>query len=345
MMAETASRSPSREPAASAPRRLLKAANSALLKLQRRLGTRRVAGLGPVHLMIEPGAVCGLSCALCPTGRGELKLSKGLMPLEKYEEIVERLQGSLRRISLYNWGEPLLHPDILRMIEFSESRGIEVSLSSSLNHFPAGMPEGLVRSGLSELIVAIDGVRQSSYGRLRRGGSLRRVFRNLLGILQAKRSLRSAKPRLIWQFLVFRHNDAEVERAKALAARLSVEFRPLIGIVGGREAWCSERPPFGKAAFRREKLRMDHCSALWLGPVIHADGKVLPCCAVKDERHSCGNVFEQDFLEIWNNRKFQAARESVTGDPGGRGDDIPCAGCPYHPGRLRRIDERPASMI
>ena len=47
--------------------------------------------------------------------------------------------------------------------------------------------------------------------------------------------------------------------------------------------------------------------------VINWEGSVLPCCSVYSEKHSFGNIKEDSFRNIWNNKKYISARREVLG--------------------------------
>ena len=61
----------------------------------------------------------------------------GLMEFDKFTEVVNKIKKILQRtshVSLYSWGEPLLHPDIDKMVQYLHDRNIAVGLSSNLSH-------------------------------------------------------------------------------------------------------------------------------------------------------------------------------------------------------------------
>jgi MoaA/NifB/PqqE/SkfB family radical SAM enzyme len=238
---------------------------------------------------------------------------------------------------LFRWGEPFLHPGLPDMARAAQEAGIFVLVSSNLNHFSREMARRIVASGLYRLYVSIDGATQPVYEVSRRGGRLLSALRHVRWIQREMRRQGRSSPRLVWLFVVFRHNESELPKARDMARRLGISFEAKPGTARPGDGLQECSPGFDRRELSPAQTDSDYCSALWLGPAIHADGSVLPCCIASDERFSFGNVFAEPFSGIWNNRKYRAARRSVCGLPADPGVEIPCTACPHHPrGRQSR---------
>jgi radical SAM protein with 4Fe4S-binding SPASM domain len=289
------------------PRKML---NLLTKELQFLLGHSRLFYF-PNKLTVDIGNVCNLRCPLCPTGRGDKRASKGFMKFEEFKRVIDELGGYLTNLELYNWGEPLLNKDLIKMITYAKERSIPVTISTNLNILKEDMAEALISS-------------PETYSKYRVGGDFDRVISNTARLVEAKEKLSNHYTRLILLFHVFRHNEHEVEKVKELANRLGVELRI-----------NKMRTDMGKEIFERVEdsierdkdwipLNSEHCGFdlegkvnrftckhLWKTAVINWDGAVLPCCAVYGERYAFGNVFEEPFAYIWNNEKYRSARQEV----------------------------------
>jgi hypothetical protein len=47
-----------------------------------------------------------------------------MMSLEEFKGIIDQVRGHVKIISLWNYGEPFLNKDILKMIHYASSAGI-----------------------------------------------------------------------------------------------------------------------------------------------------------------------------------------------------------------------------
>jgi hypothetical protein len=178
------------------------------------------------------------------------------------------------------------------------------------------------------MLVSLDGVTQESYSKYRRKGDIALVRENTMRIQRARQRLGRATPKIVWQFLVFRHNEHEIEQARALHKEWGAdEF-----IAGGAEmplephnegfepstipAYNIYHPdhPLQKEAERQ--LASDRACAWLYGVfVLNPNGKVSPCCAVPSEKLDFGEYHKGDFFSVWNNETFRRARRMFMTNP------------------------------
>jgi radical SAM protein with 4Fe4S-binding SPASM domain len=314
------------------------------MELQR-LGDR-VEKDAVVGAMIEAGAICNLSCPFCPTGNGELTLSKEFLGLEDFKLMLDALGPGLRRLMLYNWGESLLNHEIYDMFAEASRRGVATIISTNFSlpapHFSRERAERLVRSGLGELQVSFGGVSQETYELYRVGGNLERVIENIRLVLDAKRRLALDKPEVVWLFHVHKQNQKDVPRAKELAAELGIpiRFKTLVFPDAVKDDWAVPSPAARPTARRaapaaasetpQTVVRGKLCLQTRDTPIVHSDGTVLPCCVVNNPEYSLGNILSESLDEIWNKPLIAAMRRYLR--TGRRPDlKLPCYGCPHDP--------------
>lgn len=131
---------------------------------------------------IDVAGTCNLRCPTCPVGNmAEVPRAKGLMSVELFEEILAKIArerpGLRPIIHLFNWGEPLLHPQLGAIVQAIARRGWVSYVSTTLN-LDRGLAE-LVAARPSWIKVSISGDNQQDYGRTHARGQLDRVLRNL----------------------------------------------------------------------------------------------------------------------------------------------------------------------
>jgi radical SAM protein with 4Fe4S-binding SPASM domain len=326
------------------PRKL---ANLIVLKVQRWLKHERMAAM-PAYYFIDPINICNLRCPLCPTGLGTLARPRGRIALDDLKRIVDEIAPYAYRVELYNWGEPLLHPEIVEIIEYASQRRISVRLSSNLNQLDADLAQRLVKSGLSQLIVSIDGATQESYAAYRQRGQLDRVLSNLALLLNTRRELKLRTPFIIWRMMVGRHNEHEVDTVRKMAHTMGVDSFSTGALFidtenpEQAEQWLPRDPTYSAYDYGKEKPRESgtayqlentwNCHDLWESMVVNWDGGVAPCCWLHDARFDFGNVSQQTVREVWNGSSYVSARRAMGRRPR-RPDDTPtiCHRCGGHP--------------
>jgi MoaA/NifB/PqqE/SkfB family radical SAM enzyme len=289
-----------------------------LIKSRINKGLRRdVINNYPAYAVIDPTSFCQLRCPACPTGLRSGVRASASMSWERYKSVIDEVGDYLFRLDLYNWGEPLLHREAPEFIQYAVSKGIRVKVDSNLSmKLSDDYIARLVRSGLQSLVVSLDGATQDTYSKYRRGGDILLVRENMLRIQKAKSDLGLPTPKVFWKFLVFQHNEHEVDMARssygdwgADELLVSGAFMPKV------EPYDREFQPSAQftcclvpnGTGRQWSART--CSWLYQGLALNANGKVSPCCAIEVEEDDFGeHSVEDGFLRIWNNSRFVKAR-------------------------------------
>lgn len=281
----------------------------------------------PDSAHIDPaGNVCQLKCPLCPVGAQIITHDRVIMPMDTFTAILGKMPF-LRTIDLYRSGEPFLNPELFAMIRYASNRDIKVVTST---HFSFAKPDAffdeLVASGLDTLVVSLDGVSQETYSRYRVGGDCALVLSNIRRLIAAKNKSRSKAPRIIWQFLVNKHNEHEIPAARKVAAdlKIALELRPIsLGDnepdtrhecydIGARKRdWLPQNEAFISDCYKGDycyPLFQGICHQLFTRVVVMADGSVLPCCEARDKESAFGDLLNESFNDIWYGTKYLDAR-------------------------------------
>jgi MoaA/NifB/PqqE/SkfB family radical SAM enzyme len=74
----------------------------------------------PKILQIEPTNAFNFNCEMCLHASPE-KTPPAYLPLETYEKLARDVFPSLDSLILFGWGEPLMHPDFIRMLEIARA--------------------------------------------------------------------------------------------------------------------------------------------------------------------------------------------------------------------------------
>lgn len=179
----------------------------------------------PSTYWIEPISVCNFDCPVPCGNKSPASISpmggreKKMMKLEDFRRIAGMMGGNTKRIGLFNYGEPLLHPHIVEMIKHARTLHPKAFLFANSNGSRLADPElrkGLMASGLDELHLSIDGCDQESYGTYRRGGDFRKIMESIAEMTASE----GPRPLIQWQYILFFWNDSEAQRAKALQAAI-----------------------------------------------------------------------------------------------------------------------------
>jgi len=298
------------------------------------LQSNRMRGL-PSIIQVEPTNICNLECPLCPTGSDSLKRPKGFMPLETFQRILDELGDVLMSVYLFCFGEPFMNKNLPRMIEACTARDI-LTVTSTNGHFLQTPDEALrvVDSGLTTLIVAIDGSTQEIYQSYRKGGDLERVKRFTALIEEAKARRGSKFPYTALRCVVTRGNQEDIPNIERLACELGVNMFTCktLGCLSHSDKFKNYEPSqkglrrFEYAGSSRHTGSLIRCPFPFRQPIAFWDGTVVGCEYDHDGEMTFGKIGKQNFAEIWNSPNALKLRRSIRE---GRGRPLFCENCPY----------------
>jgi radical SAM protein with 4Fe4S-binding SPASM domain len=276
----------------------------------------------PVSISFEPTTSCNLRCPECPSGLRAFTRPTGMLQKDFFTETIDDLAKELSYLVFYFQGEPFLNPEFLSMVQYASSKKIYTATSTNAHYLKDDVAKRTVESGLDRLIISIDGTTQETYQQYRIGGNLEKVLKGAANIVKWKRELKSKTPFVIFQFLVVRHNEHQVEEIKQIAKQVGVddvwfktaqvydyENDPNKLIPLNKKYSRYKEDSNGRMAFKGNNA--NHCWRLWHDPVITWDGAVVPCCFDKDAQHKLGSLKEQSFASLWKNENYKRFRADV----------------------------------
>ena len=314
----------------------------------------------PFELTLDLSTRCQLSCPYCSVGNRTIRRPAGMLSPELNEQVLSELGETAFIIWYFSTGEPLLNRRVAEIFTLARQYEIFAVISTNLSLSLSDVQiDGLLRSNLGAISVSLDGASPETYARYRVGGDFDLVVNNMARLVERKRALGLSYPLIEWRFLVFRHNMAEVEQARSMAAELGVdliEFFPgyasadapgsgVQPVPPGLEIDAPSGPALRRALRRKDTLfhrklgsGTDYgsvapesvcgqkCDWHYFGTAIFPGGSVGPCCVSNDEPDDFGHLDGSgSFSEIWNNARYRRARGILAGQPA---PDLVCSRCP-----------------
>ena len=289
----------------------------------------------PVSVSFEPTTSCNLRCPECPSGLRAFTRPTGMLKKDFFSQTIDEIHKELLYLIFYFQGEPYLNPDFLEMVKYASSKKIYTATSTNAHYLNDDIAKKTIESGLDRLIISVDGTTQEVYQQYRVGGNLQKVFEGARNIVKWKKTLHSKKPFVIFQFLVVKPNEHQVDEIKKLAKEIGVDqVRFKTAQVYDYEKDPNQLNPETGKFSRYKKLddgsyvpknkMANHCWKLWHANVITWNGLVVPCCFDKDATHQLGSLQNQSFKQIWNNEQYRTFRKKLM--TGRKQIDI-CANC------------------
>ena len=275
----------------------------------------------PISLSFEPTTSCNLRCPECPSGLRSFTRPTGMLSNELYKTTIDELEKTLLYLLFYFQGEPYLHPEFLDLVKYSTSKGIYTATSTNAHYLDSENARKTVESGLDRLIISIDGTSQETYESYRVGGKLEKVIAGAEEIVRWKKELKSSTPHVIFQFLVVKPNEHQLDDVRKLAKSIGVDevlfktaqiydFKNGSPLIPDQHKYSRYKKNSEGGYSIKNKL-LDHCWKMWHSCVITWDGQVVPCCFDKDAHHVMGNLSNAAFSELWSGVEYQKFRKKL----------------------------------
>jgi len=296
------------------------------------------------EIYIEITSKCNLNCKMCFRRFWKDKVLD--MPKDKFLKILDDLKAfpKLETVYIGGIGEPLMHPNILEIIENVKSRGLRIELGTNgtLLH---ELSEDFVRLNVDRVTVSIDAPDPAVYRDIR-GTDFASVESNVLFLQEVKKREKSSKPNVAIEVVAMKSNVLVLPNILPLASKLgindilisnlmpfseelskeiiydgSLDWEILIEVMNSQVGKYRVNINFPKFELLTERM----CKFIEKdSTVIRADGEVAPCYRLlhsyteyvfgrKKEvnAYSFGNAFEKPIYEIWNGKEYKVFRYNV----------------------------------
>jgi radical SAM protein with 4Fe4S-binding SPASM domain len=299
----------------------------------------------PKHVQVEVTTFCNMDCLSC--GRRNIIEKPHHMPFVELKEIFDAIQPY--NVNLSGLGEPLLNPDIFKMITYCKSKGAVVNFPTNLNVSSKLIPN-LVEASPQQIKVSIDSATPETYRRVRKAKTFEKVKTNIRLINKLKQEKNLQHPEIRFNFALQKANIEELPQVLYYASDLGVDTVYIqdlnyFSIEDKKGALCNIdrralRAMFGKCAqiarqkgiktnldnwrrhfnlFYNKMLPQEQfqpnsikCLFPWVSAFIDVHGNVKPCPVFVWEKdsYSLGNCLEVLFKKIWNGPQYRALRKA-----------------------------------
>jgi len=313
--------------------------------------TRRIAAdiesghthQGPFYLEIHITDCCNADCYFC--NQRWIKTEKQELGLADFKQIISRLvREGLRAVRFSGSGEPTTHPHIKEMLDAVSESGLTLTrFDTNGILLSEDISRRLVKCSLKQLHISLQAPTPQSWALVTKHEPSRFgvVLQNIRHFIAVDRDRMTG---VYASFIVDEPTFDKLDSMISLCRELDIQYRihdlnaytysrrfideclpalkdSLAGLImpANRHRFrFSHIPglkPFTEGPFKwrqiADKPENLSCFVPWTGALIRANGNVYMCCALSEKKNIMGNVFEQEFMDIWRGSKFKSVREEA----------------------------------
>ena len=297
----------------------------------------------PVRLNLEITLDCNLNCKMCT--RQNFQINKKNMTADEFKHIIDNI-GKLEYLSILGLGEPMINPDFWKMLNKTEQSNLEVMFITNGTLLTEQNIKKLTKN-IDTISFSIEDTTEEGFQDIR-GYSLKKILNNLRNLTRMRPDINLTFSTLLFKNQLGKVTDILklLQETGGTSLHLlhllsmSKELDDLHPINSENfeetEAEITRAREFadksGLGLDTRHVLPSpDYCFAPWVWPHIGINGDVYPCCYIYESRvtdtfdewyhgikvevpqknYVMGNVFKENFSDIWNNEAFHTIRKQL----------------------------------
>lgn len=255
---------------------------------------------------LEISNICNVQCSFCPV----VEKDKKIMNLIEFEDILKQVAPLSEIICLHLLGEPLAHPQFLKILDICDTYNTQVDLTTN----------GILIKRYKDQIIHSKSVRQVNFSlqAFKDNFPQKDIEPYLLPIFDFVKSAHDIRPELYTNFRLWNQesNDSDnedifvkIESYFSISINRNIE----VGAIKSKKIWNRLYLNFD-SRFEWPSLSLPYqdtqgrCHGTVNHIGIHADGSVVPCCLDKNAHINLGNVKEQSLVDIISSDRFTNMR-------------------------------------
>jgi MoaA/NifB/PqqE/SkfB family radical SAM enzyme len=249
------------------------------MKNQIMLLLKDIAGIN-----VEPSARCNAVCPFCSRNKKVRPYNNHLLLLDDFKKLPSELFNSLKWLSFSgNFGDPCSNPELPEIAAYLKEKCPTLMLMGSTNG-SMQQPDWWRSLGRfysdGNMYFSLDGL-ADSHSRHRKGTKFNQIIKNIQAFTEGGGTA-------YWQFILFRHNEHQVQKAEKLAQEIGcTRFFVISSREYNDECQRPENTHFSLkdeifTSFRQQaeiSNETARCKPVQNHSIyIAADGTVHPCC-------------------------------------------------------------------
>lgn len=256
---------------------------------------------------------CNLKCPMCyvHSPSSTVKVRKGTMDYDGMVALLDRFDDPKPSIGPATWAEPLMLPEFDKYLTAMKERGFPVNINTNGLLLTDRLAELIVALEVESVFVSVDAHTPEVLQQVRGTSKLDEVHAAVHRLLKARGS-RTA-PRIGVSFLMQEGNERQRDEFIAHWTQYVDAVRINERLDQNSTQRHIDLPPRIPCGYLYDTLTVNH------------EGDAVICCLDAQSDYVIGNVFKQDWREIWHGKALNAFRARHEAGEFGK---IPlCANC------------------
>jgi len=259
----------------------------------------------PNEIIIEPTNACNLRCPVCPT-HFAMQRNRGFMEYDLFKSIIDEFRDIQNKptISMNFSGEPMLHKNLYKFVEYANSNKHKTFISTNATMMPDDVIKKIISSGLTAIHLCIDGLSKESQEAYRVGSEFEEVKNNIENFIKIKKEMNSSTPHVSIQTLLTSYSENEIDEIIDWAKQIGADNVNLKSLSMGSYTTKEMKKEYNyllpldkKLQRKQSKVYKTICRTPLVQALVYWNGDLGLCCVDFDNVVTLPNIKEKGFLK------------------------------------------------
>jgi radical SAM protein with 4Fe4S-binding SPASM domain len=251
-------------------------------------------------IYIEITNICNLKCSFC----SEVNRKKEYINVEVFEDIINKIKDYTDYVYLHVKGEPLLHPQIIDLINVCKKYNIKVNLTTNGTLFPEKVDKIKTCKNINKINFSlhsennIDNYCEKIFESVEKLPDTVTVIYRLWTLKNNELDEKSTN--IVEK--ISKYYNLSTETVEKIKKEKNIKIKSTIYVDKDNE--------FEWPNLNETNESLGYCYALKTQIAILVDGTVVPCCLDSDGIIKLGNIKEETMDDIINSNRFKELQQS-----------------------------------
>ena len=249
----------------------------------------------PYIVDIELTNNCNLKCMFCLGARASSR-KRGFIKEGLFKKVVDDCAENKIPVRFIRWGEPFLHPDIIKFCKYVKKAGLPLHITNNGLMIKEKQMKELVKLEVDSLIFSMQGATKEQYAAMRDTDRYDDFIANVKKMVEIRG--KAKKPFIRITSTMMRDTEEEIAAFKRF-------WEKIVDDVG-----IGKTIPFWNPAVVTKILQKKYtpCKEVHRLMGVDWDGKATACCGDHDNLLTIGNIKRSSIKSLWNNERINAIR-------------------------------------
>jgi radical SAM protein with 4Fe4S-binding SPASM domain len=275
--------------------------------LPKKFGIKKGAEEFPFMVVVSVTYVCNAKCPHCPYTNSDIRETYKDAPFIKpeiFKKIADECGKYHAYIRLTGGGEPLLHPQMLDLIDYAKKKKARIGLITNGSLLTPEKAERLLAAETDVIEFSVDAADKKTHSKIRVGLDFDEVKRNIFYLVKRRNELKSPTE-IVVSVVEQKANINQLDKIVKYWGKIvdNVQVRKFLTWdilneenAGDPTPYYKKRPP---CPHPFERLNID------------SRGKIMFCGFDIRGETDFGNVMKTSIKDVWTGKKFNEWRKLI----------------------------------